>query len=307
MKNKLILNKNDFSHGGTTLGMKLLLNTIGTSDLFDVEFHDETIKAMRGERASIIYFNNKKIYLDLWEYSTPTHTMEILNAKFDLIIKVQHRILSLKDYNRYCDRKRVMKGTNDQIRTEYLAKIVPWTFFPSKMMEPYVGKEDELEKENIPIERDCFFCGKDWKCRKEIIKSLIEQGIECVFSNQELRQGKTLSHDDYLHKMKSSKYGLVVRGRSTPLTDCKNRREIDYMILKKPLLIDYEPYYYNPMVAGKHYILINKNTNIKSLESMYNMKDIANNGYEWYKNNASPSAISKTFLQIMTDRFGKGD
>ena len=82
MKNKLILHEGDFRKGGTTLGMKFLLQALGNSDKFDVSFHNETIKAMRSERATIMYLNGKKIYLDLWEYATPTHTDRIYNANF---------------------------------------------------------------------------------------------------------------------------------------------------------------------------------------------------------------------------------
>lgn len=302
MKPKLVLNKNQFKHGGTTLGMKDMLHSIGESDLFDVSFHNESVTAMRGMRATVIYYNDKKVYLDLWEYPTPSHTMEVYNANFDLIIKVQHKNIGARQYNRYCSRKRFMSGITDAQRTEFLNKIVPWTFFPSRMMEPFVGREDEFSKENYPIERDAFFCGKNWKCRKEMVSALSGQGIECLKSNQELKRGKTLGQNDYLHYMRSSKYGLILRGRSSMLTDCKNRREIDYMILQKPIVMDYEPFYYNPMVAGEHYILIDKNTDIKSLDSLYNTHEIAKNGYEWYKKNATKSAIANTFLQIMNEK-----
>ena len=87
------------------------------------------------------------------------------------------------------------------------------------------------------------------------------------------------------------------------LTDCKNRREIDYMMLRKPLLLDYQPNYYNPLVAGEHYILIDKNTKIDSLCDLYNINEIAQNGYEWYKKNATPEAVAQTFLGIMNDTF----
>ena len=305
MKPKLKLNKSQFDHPGSTLGMKQFLRGIGESPIFDVEFHDEYIDAMRGLRGTVIYYNDKKIYLDLWEYPTPSHTMAVYSAGFDMIIKIQHRgDLDAGTYNRYCNRKRFMKGITNEDRAEYLKKFVNWTFFSSHMLSPFIGKEDELQKENYPIERDCFFCGKGWKCRGTMFNALKAQGIDCQVSNQEIRSGKVISQADYLHMMKSSKYGLVLRGRSSILTDCKNRREIDYMMLKKPLIMDYQPHYYNPLVAGKHFILIDQNTRIDSLNTMYNIEKIAQEGYEWYKQNATPEAIPKTFLQIMNERFG---
>jgi hypothetical protein len=46
----------------------------------------------------------------------------------------------------------------------------------------------------------------------------------------------------------------VLAGRASMVTDAKNRREIDYMMLKKPLLLNYKPKYYDEMIEGKHYI-----------------------------------------------------
>ena len=105
--------------------------------------------------------------------------------------------------------------------------------------------------------------------------------------------------------MQTSRYGLVLAGRATPITDPKNRREIDYLMLGKPLLINYKPFYYNEFEAGKHYIYIDENTDIKSLDKMYNIDEIAKNGYEWYLQNATPEAIPKTFVQIMQEKLIK--
>jgi hypothetical protein len=303
MKPKLRLNEKQFARPGSTLGMHKFLHGIGKSPLFDVEFHDETINAMRGGRATVVYYNDKKIYLDLWEYPTPAHTMEVYEGNFDRIMKVQHKNTDAATYNRYCRRKGFMKPLTNEQREEYWNKFIPWTFFPSNLVADLIGREDELAAENYPIEQDCFFCGKAWKCRAHMFKALEAQGVDCTRSSQELRSGRPLNNEEYLHKMRSSKYGLILRGRSSILTDSKNRREIDYMMLKKPLLLDYEPFYYNPMVAGKHFILIDENTRIDSLDTMYNIEEIAQNSYEWYKQNATPEAIPRTFLQIMQEQF----
>jgi len=104
--------------------------------------------------------------------------------------------------------------------------------------------------------------------------------------------------------MRTSKYGLCLHGRGSHFTEAKNRREIDYMLLKKPLLLNYDPNYYNSMIDGKHYIKINEKTSLENLEKEYNIDEIAQNGYQWYKDNASPMGAANTFLQIMKDRFG---
>lgn len=302
MKPKLILNKSQFDRPGSTLGMRAFLHTLGKSELFEIDYHNDYLNAMRGQRGTTIYYNGKKIYLDLWEYQTPCHTHEAYEENFDLIIKVQHNNVAPKTYNRYCNRKGFLSKLTDDQRTEFLDKIVPWTFFPSGMFRQFIGKEDDLHKENYPIERDCFFCGKAWRCRGPIFKTLKEQNIECLTSSQEIRSGRTLNNDQFLHNMRSSKYGLVLAGRSTIITDSKNRREIDYMMLKKPLLLNYKPFYYNPLVEGEHYIFIDQSTKIDELEKKYNIDEIAQNGYDWYQKNATPEAIPLTFSQIMKER-----
>ncbi len=300
MSFKLKINSSQIA-GSNCLGMSYLLNCLKDSELFEVSYHNENIHAMRNFAGTIIYFEDKKIYLDLWEYATPSHTDAAFYANFDLIIKVQHKDISLQTYNRYCDRKKPML-IDPSLREKWLEKFVPWTFFPSKMMDLLNFGRIITEKNKYPIERDCFFCGKNWKCRHKIIDSLKRQRIECEASDQGGEVGLKMSNEEFLHRMKTSKYGLVLAGRATPITDAKNRREIDYLMLGKPLLINYKPFYYNEFEAGKHYIYIDENTEIKSLDKMYNIEEIAKNGYEWYLQNATPEAIPKTFVQIMQEK-----
>ena len=104
--------------------------------------------------------------------------------------------------------------------------------------------------------------------------------------------------------MKGCKYGIVLAGRASPVTDFKNRREADYMMLKKPLLINYKPNYYNELVEGKHYIYIDEKTDIKSLENQYNIDEIAEAGYQWYLENMTPNSAAKVFRQIINEKLG---
>lgn len=287
-----------------TLGMKEILDHLIGSGEFDVTYHKETVHHFKGMRGTIVYYNDKKILIDFWEYGTPAYTMEAYNLNFDLIIKLQHRAWpNIESFQKSCRRKNVMMGLTDEQREEYFNKFVPWTFFPSRLMSKFVGKEDELE--SLPIERVAFFCGKGWKCRGKMIRKIESEGIEFVRSSQEMHKGRPLTDEQYIHYMRTSKYGLVLHGRCCIFTEPKNRREIDYMMLKKPLLLNYKPFYYNPLVEGKHYIYIDENFSCKEIEKMYNIDEIANNGYQWYKDNASPQGVVSSFKQIMKDRFGE--
>ena len=304
-KPKLAINYFDMKYHYGTLGMSELLTFLNESGLFEVEEHKERLQVMRGERATILYYNSKKIYLDFWDYATPTWTGEVYNAGFDLIIKLQQRIITPTQLESACQHKNTFLGKTPEERWAFYQKIVPWTFFCSKLLSDYVGKEDVLsELRKKPVDKLGFFCGKDWKVRRFMKKKLMDSGIEYTVSNQALRRGKPLKDREYLDKMLSSKYGIVLAGRGSFFSEAKNRREIDYMMLRKPLLIDYKPNYYNPMVEGKHFIHITPATNFNNLEKEYNLEELVKNATLWYDDNASPFGVAKSFLKIMKDKFG---
>ena len=305
-KLKLGINKNQINGWAGTLGMDVHLAALKDSGLFDIYTHEEYMNTLRGERATILILEGKRIFLDFWEYPAPTFSEPIPDAKFDLIIKLQARNMDLNYFNTVCNRKGILRNRTIEERKAFLDKVVPWSFFPSRMIRQFIGKEDQLEQ--VAIERLCFFCGKAWKSRHGIKTSLISQGIECTDSNQELRRGKPITDVEYIQKMRGCKYGLVLGGRGSLFSDTKNRREIDYMILKKPLLLNYKPYYYNPLEHGKHYIYIDQKTEISKLDQMYNIEEIAKNAYQWYLDNATSQGLAKTFLQIANERLGiKGE
>tara|TARA_R110000824_G_scaffold12226_8_gene53687 strand:- start:2588 stop:3496 length:909 start_codon:yes stop_codon:yes gene_type:complete len=297
-KPKIGINKKDLDGGcGGTLGAKFLLEHLSDTKHFDVVWHYDRLKTMRGERATIIYYNDSKIYLDLWEYATPTHTPNVVNAKFDLIIKLQHNSEPIKRFHRYWNRKKILNGISEEDRVKHYNKIVPWTFFPSKMFLPLTDEQLEpLEAEQVG-----FFCGKSWNSRSKMKASLLEQGFEYIESNQERRKGKRFTDEEYLQKMRTSKYGFVFPGRSTMITDPKNRREIDYMMLKKPLVLSYKPHYYDPLIPGEHYIYIDENTKLEDLDK-YDADKIAKNGHDWYLKNASSDGIVESFVRIINER-----
>ena len=299
MKPTLSICEQDLVNPWNTLGLKELLTCLINSGAFNITYHKDKFSVMRGERASTLYYNNKKIFLDLWDYSTPTHTEDTLKANYDLIIKLQHPKVSTEDFERECQNKKMYLTHTKEERLAFFNKIIPWTFFCSRMFRPFIDKEEEIKSE--PIERIGFFCGKDWKCRRTIKAKLIKENIPYLTSDQETHT-LPLKLEEYLQWMKTSKYGIIIHGRGAWLSEGKNRREIDYMMLKKPILLNYKPNYYNPLVEGKHYIYIDANTCFDKLETMYNINEIAMNGFQWYKDNASTDGVTKTFLQIMSER-----
>jgi len=295
----LIVNPIDVQNMWNTLGMTEILNYLIQSGQFNVSHHKEKLNACRTERSCTLYLDGKKIFFDLWDYSNPTFTYEVFKANYDLILKLQFRKMTWEQIEKERKDNNMFPNLSSTDLKSFFDKIVPWTFFCSRMMKKLIGKEDQIPQ--IPIERIGFFCGKDWRTRRAMKAKLQKEGIEYLYSDQETNK-KPLSEEDFLHRMMSSKYGIVIHGRGGVFCEAKNRREIDYMMLKKPLLLNYKPSYYNPMTEGKHYIYIDPNTDFKNLENMYNIQEIASNGYQWYKENASPEGVVKTFLQIINDK-----
>jgi len=302
MKPSLVINKDYvFTNSYNTLGPEML-TYVANSGLFDVTYHQEHLNTGKGERGTIVYYNGKKVYVDFWEYLMPTYTKGTSDAKFDLIIKLQHYNYTVEYFESRCQKKQTLTFLTPEQRAEFIKKIVPWTFFCSRMMRQFIGKEDQIVP--VPVDKLGFFCGKLWKCRNAMKEKFDKEGVEYTRSSQEWRSQRPLTDDEYIQKMKSSKFGVVLAGRRSWFTEGKNRREADYMILKKPLLMNYKPCYYNPLIEGKHYIYFDLNTNLKEIENQYNIDEIAKNGYEWYKENMSPEGCAKSFLKIMTDKFG---
>jgi len=285
-----------------TLGMGYLMNILRHSPLFDVSYHDDIHNVHRGERGTIVKCEGKEIYIDFWEYLAPTFMPKTINANFDLIIALQHIDITLKEFNEHCARKNVFNEYTDEEKQKFIGKIVPWTFFPSRLLSQYVGKENELWTEKI--EREGFFCGKSWRCRHWIMQWLKKQDISISSSDQGEIDGSTITDEEYLQAMQTSRCGIVLGGRRSALTDAKNRREIDYMMLNKPLVLNYKPFYYNPLIAGVHYIYMDGTKDLSELLKEYDLREIANNGLEWYVNNASPIGAAKVFRQILQERLG---
>lgn len=295
MKKPTLLLNYRFIKRNNTLGAGYILNSLISSGLFNIGYHNYIIDTFKGGRGTILVYNGKMIYLDFWEYATPTHTEAIANHKLDLIIKLQHRKISFGDYRNFCKRKNLLQTIDGEKLESFFNKIVPWTFFPSRMFEPLIN--EDIQFSELPTTNLCFFCGKHWKSRHKMKDSLDRQNIEYTPTIQNESE-KEYTDEEYIQKMRSSKYGIVFHGRLSPITEGKNRREVDYLFLKKPLLLNYKPYYFNNFENGKHYIYIDEHTDIKNLEDQYDIKAIAENGHRFYRENMSPLGVALSFLEI---------
>ena len=280
------------------LGTTPMCSSLITSGMFDVSFHNEPLpKRHKGERATVMYFNGSKIYVDFWDYPSPTFTDETFSEEYSLIIKLQAPEMSYKQFENRCQKKNILTNITNERKYSVFSKITPWTFFHSRMLNPYIFFERKVPE--METERLGFFCGKCWRRRKQMYDKLKSSGIEVIESNNKYKSSTSLNLTEYMHRMFTSKYGIVLPGRGSHFTEAKNRREIDYMALKKPLLLNYKPNYSDPLIEGEHYIYIDEKTDFKSIEDKYNVNEIKENAYEWYLRNASPIGVAKSFMKIM--------
>jgi len=284
----------------TTLGMNYLVGSLMGSGIFEVGNHEETVEVPKGHRAIIIYLNDIKIYLDFWEYIYPAHSVKVYEQNFDIIIKLQHRCMTPEYYLQQCKEKKILVELSNNQKLEMFSKIVPWTFFPSQYLIDYASKlgstPDNLEP--IDTEQIGFFCGRNWRTRRRWNGRLGKSGFKMFAHGGNNMENRPLEHDQFMHLMRSSQYGLVLPGRSSRFTEAKNRREIDYMLLKKPILMPYTPNYHNPLIPNKHYVLIDRHTKYDRLEARFDFDKMVEDAYEWYIQNASPYGVVKTFLEI---------
>ena len=137
----LSINPSDVRNFFRTLGKREMLTYLIESGKFDIKEHNDTIKVLRSEHAAILYYNDKKVYVDWWEYNTPTYTMAVYEANFDLILKLQHKPMTYQQLEKTCKKKKILQKITAEERAVFLDKIVQWTFFPSRMVKQFVGKE----------------------------------------------------------------------------------------------------------------------------------------------------------------------
>lgn len=165
--------------------------------------------------------------------------------------------------------------------------IKPWIFWPRNPMllenflkEHGILKHHEREVESIFIGN--FENNVQEKFRKE------SDRWETVLTEYHCTKGQThkFSHDEYLVKLRNSRYGLCLRGYGS-----KCHREVELMAFGTIPIVTPEVTVYSfmePLIENKHYILVNspeelkkKITNIHEEEWTRMSKEC----YEWYQRN----------------------
>ena len=187
----------------------------------------------------------------------------------------------------------LLGNPNDKINNS-----LPWIFWsrsPRKL-------EEKRKKINSYNDRhiNSIFIGKiensvqDKYRNNNIFKDYIE-----FFEMMNINEKYKYTQDEYLNLLSHSKYGLCLRGYGP-----KCNREIELIGLGTVPLITKEVdlTYYNDLIEGKHYYLINKPEDIdyyiyNTSERKWN--EMSNNCIEWYENNCSIFGSFKTTLEVI--------
>jgi len=115
-KIRLGINREQQNGSYGTLGMPYLLNVLKDSDFFDIYLHDEFIKTSRDMRGTTLFCNDKKVYLDFWEYPTPTYQVPVYEYGFDLVIKLQDKHVDIDKVHKYLSRKRMLPKSKEELQ-----------------------------------------------------------------------------------------------------------------------------------------------------------------------------------------------
>lgn len=234
---------------------------------------------------TILRVNGKFIYLDTWDFSRPTSfILEILEGKrqgvipvdLSVIIKIQRR----KDYD---------------FKNSFNIPVVPWTMFHTAQMDWLSNYERYAAKWHSSIKKyKIGFTGRIWKHRALWINELKKMG-----GYADKLSGNT---EDYINSLCEWEIGMILQGKRDITTDGKNRREVEFASMKIPIFMNYQPYYMNDLVPGKHYEYVNKPSDLNGIISKMNpvrIKELTEEAYKWWVDNASAEGVCKTFIQRM--------
>jgi hypothetical protein len=176
--------------------------------------------------------------------------------------------------------------------------IKPWIFWPRvpKLLEEILNKKGILAYETREIES--IFVGNYENDVQEKYRS--NEQWDQVISEFHCTKGfaKKFTHEEYLLKLRNSRYGLCLRGFGR-----KCHREVELMAFGTvPIITPYVSIesYNDPLKENIHYISVNDpsevTTKIQNI-SKEEWNEMSNACYEWYKRNINSSNCWNTMIK----------
>lgn len=165
--------------------------------------------------------------------------------------------------------------------------IKPWIFWPRKpmLLEKILKKHSILSYQERELES--IFIGNFENSIQEKFRKT-KDSWDTVLSEYHCTKGQThkFTHEEYLMKLRNSKYGLCLRGYGS-----KCHREVELMAFGTVPIVTPEvsvDSYMEPLIENKHYILVKTPEEMKkklSIISQHNWEMMSNECYEWYQRN----------------------
>lgn len=165
--------------------------------------------------------------------------------------------------------------------------IKPWIFWPRKpmLLEKILKKHSILSYQERQLES--IFIGNFENSVQEKYRKTSDNWND-VLSEYHCTKGQThkFTHEEYLMKLRNSKYGLCLRGYGS-----KCHREVELMAFGTVPIITPEvsvDSYMEPLIENTHYIKVNNPEEMKkkiSIISQNNWEMMSKECYEWYQRN----------------------
>ena len=241
---------------------KLMLRRMGESGIFNVEyrkFPPKLFALSRPGHMTPFILNGKKCFLDDWDYAYPTSSIseeffernpEHKDLKY--VFKIQYSRGEIPFFTK--------------LGEKFGIQIFPFFMFPRHDFELGSWKWKNGDHKYLAL-----FSGRVWKFRRQW-NAYMQKHPECISVNDSYlkvtdKRMNAIDDDVYLDILKQTKWGLCLRGKGT---DCKNRREVEYLSYGMPLVLDYKPYYPfdDEFQPNKDYVYLEKPEDLEKLKDM---------------------------------------
>lgn len=229
---------------------KYLLHLLSLNDNVSV-FRDmslSTIPVFKSKNLIPFKLDDFPFFIDDWDYSYPTSYLDnpkvlypyLKNNLPPTILKIQYSSNHKEKY--------------DNLYNKYNIKVLPFIIFPNRYFNLGFDKWDSNKQHKYL----CFHTGRQWRERSRWINYLKNNISEIPQINTKL------TTQEYQSLLLDTKWGLVLKGKGIG----KNRREIEYMSIGMPLVLNYKPEYPFPYNANEHYVYLEKPKDIEKLKDI---------------------------------------
>jgi hypothetical protein len=188
--------------------------------------------------------NEQSFFIDDWDYHYPTSSLANANIPHyylqenkPTILKIQYTINNQSLY--------------DKIYEKFQIKVLPFIIFPNKVFNLSFNKWKYTDNH----EYLCFHTGRIWRERHKWVNYLNNSSFKKPDTS------KQLNEKDFESLLLKTKWGLILKGKGVG----KNRREVEYMSIGMPLVLNYKPEYPFPYNPDEHYVYLEKPSDIDKL------------------------------------------